>query len=101
MFESEGSVKYWSKNTRNTFPASRSVEVLLPIPLLFLKKCILDGRHLRESLRFRIELSSKIAVSGAVSDVSLDNVEFVVKSVEEDAVDVQARNAIQINIHKR
>ena len=98
---SDNTAKIRSNPEYNTISVGETRRVSLPLPVGFFQYLAIDGRNLRNPIRFRIDLQSDIAVSGSVSNVSLDNVEFVIKSVDEDRHDVMARDRLQKNYKQK
>ena len=94
-YKSEGGEKY-STNTRTKFKAGETRDVYLKIPALFFHLNAIDMSHIRADLRLRLEMSSDIVVSGDVSNLSLDNLNLVVRNFAEEDYDHNHRVARQM-----
>ena len=94
--------KFWvSENTK--FKTGQTREVYLQIPALFLHLNAVDMRHIRQDFRIRLEFanSASVVVSGDRTNLSLDNLDVVIKSFAEESYDYQHRmNRLKNNKHK-
>lgn len=92
--------KFWvSENTK--FTAGETREVYLQIPALFLHLNAIDMRHIRQDFRLRLEFSNDIVISGDRTNLSLDNLDVVIKTFAEESYDYQHRmNRLRNNKHK-
>ena len=93
--------KYWSTSDTNTIPQDKTVEITIPIPVAFFDLMAIDGRNIRNPIRFKIELSNDVVVSGTSTNLTLENVHFVVRSVDEDRFDIEARDKVQKNYDQK
>ena len=93
--KSNNTAKVRSNANYNTIVVGETRYISLPLPAGFFKTLAIDGRNLRNPIRVRIDLESDICVSGSVNNISLDDVQFVINSVNEDKYDLDARDTIQ------
>lgn len=98
---SDGTSKYWSTSDTNTIPQDKTVDITIPIPAAFFDLMAIDGRNIRNPIRFKIELSNDVVVDGTASNLTLENVHFVVRSVDEDRFDIDARDRVQKNYDQK
>ena len=98
--KNKDSEKFWvSDNTK--FVAGETREVYLQIPALFLHLNAIDMRHIRQDFRFRLEFSNDCVISGSSANLSLDNLDVVIKSFAEESYDYTHRmGRIKGNKHK-
>ena len=94
-YESEGTKKFWSDKNNNEIAVGETRYITIPIPLAFFHTNVIDGRQILNGMRFRIEFSNDVVVSGSSSNISLDNIAFKIKSVAEDGFDLSARKEQQ------
>lgn len=94
-YESEGTKKFWSDQDNNQIAVGETRYITIPIPVAFFHTNVIDGRQILNGMRFRIEFSNDVVVSGSSSNISLDNISFKIKSVEEDGFDLSARKQEQ------
>ena len=90
-------------NEKTKFNPGKSYKCYLPVPALFLHLDSVDMQFVRSDLRFRFELASSSAcvVSGSASNLSLDGINLLVRSFNEESYDKSARKLRQQkNIHK-
>ena len=92
--------KFWvSENTK--FNAGETREVYLKIPALFLHLNAIDMRHIRQDFRLRLEFASDCVISGDRTNLSLDNLDVVIKTFAEESYDYQHRmGKLRNNKHK-
>ena len=96
----ENAEKY-TINENTKFVAGETRDVYLNLPAVFLHLNALDMRHTRQDVRIRLEFSNDIVVSGDRTNLSLDNLELVIKSFSEESYDYKHRMSRQMaNDHK-
>ena len=98
----EGSSEQISISEKTKFRAGKSYKVYLPIPALFFHLDAIDMRQIRSDLRFRLEManSSACLVSGTISNLSLDGINLLVRSFNEESYDKAAKEMRQRkNVH--
>jgi hypothetical protein len=81
--------KYWY-NESNYIRDGESRQIYIPLPVNFIKLQSLDFRHVKNPLRFRFECSNDIVLDGSVNNLSLDNIELIVKAHNESQFDMLA-----------
>ena len=88
-------------NEKTKFKAGETRDVYLQIPALFLHLNALDMRHTRNDFRFRMEFSNDIVVSGDRTNLSLDSLNLVAQTFNEESFDYRHRmGRSQKNDHK-
>lgn len=97
-FEGEKRDKY-GVNSSTFIRANDSRDFYIPIPVGFLHMSALDMRHISGDIRIKLRLatSGNSVLSGTVADISLDAVDLVVSSHDEEMYDKQKSLKIQAN----
>ena len=85
-YKGENVEKYWT-NERTKFRDGQSRDVYLKIPALFFHLNMIDMTHVRSDLRLRLELSNDIVVSGSIDNLSLDDLNLIVRNFSEEDFD--------------
>lgn len=99
-YKSEGAERFWI-DEKTKFKAGEERDVYIKIPALFFHLNAIDMSHIRSDLRLRLELSNDIVVSGDKANLSLDNLELVVRNFAEENFDHNHRVNQQVkNNHK-
>ena len=90
----EGTEKYTAVANTNNIPDGEKRDFYLKVPLALLPLQAFDLTKIRNGLRFRIECASgnDVAISGSISNLSLDSVHMIVRSVDLDGLDIQEQN---------
>ena len=98
--QSENSEKYWiSEKTK--FRAGETRDIYIPLAALFVHLNALDFKQIRQDFRIRLEFSSDIIVSGDRNNLSLDSLDAVIQTFNEEAYDYQYRmNKLKKYNHK-
>ena len=98
--KSENAEKYCISE-RTKFKAGETRDVYLPLPALFMHLNAIDMKHIRSDFRIRMEFSNDVVVSGDVSNISVDNLEAVIRTFSEESFDYQSRmKSLRSNDHK-
>ena len=93
-YNSESAEKLWvSEKTK--FKAGETRDVYIPLPALFLHLNAIDMKHIRQDFRIRLEFSSDIVISGDRTNLSLDNLNAVIRTFAEESYDYQHRMEYQ------
>jgi hypothetical protein len=88
-------------NEQTKFRAGTTKKIYLQLPALFLHLDAIDMKQIRSDLRIRFEMSTDVAVSGSASNLSVDNVQLIVRSFAEESYDNAKRQMRQKkNKHK-
>ena len=88
--KSENSEKYWVSE-RTKFKAGETRDVYIPLCTLFMHLNALDMKLVRSDFRIRLEFSSDIVISGDKNNLSLDNIDAVIRTFSEEQYDYQHR----------
>ena len=98
--KTEGAERF-GVSERTKFKAGETRDVYLHLPALFLYLNSIDMRHTRSDLRFRLEFSNDIVISGDRNNLSLDTLELVAQTYSEESYDYRHRmSREQSNQHK-
>ena len=98
--KSENAEKYWVSE-RTKFKAGETRDVYIPLPALFMHLNAIDMKHIRSDFRIRLEFSSDIVISGDKANLSVDNLEAVIRTYSEESFDYQSRmKSLRSNNHK-
>ena len=100
QIKSECAEKYWVSE-RTKFKAGETRDVYLPIPALFLHMNAIDMKHIRSDFRIRLEFGNDIVIQGDRNNLSLENLDVVIRTFSEEQFDFQDRmRRIRGNNHK-
>ena len=89
-WKSESSEKYWVSE-RTKFKQDETRDVYIPLPVLFMHMNAIDMKHIRSDFRIRLEFSNDIVISGDRTNLSLDNLEVVIRTFAEESYDHRHR----------
>ena len=91
--KSKNEQKYWYDE--NSYIRANTTKILyIPLPLNFVKFGALQMDTVANPLRFRFDISNDCVISGSASNLSLDNIEFIVTSHNESEFDEKNRLAL-------
>ena len=86
----ENAEKYWVSE-RTKFKTGETRDIYIPLPALFMHLNAIDLKHVRGDFRIRLEFSSDVVISGDKSNLSVDNLEAVIRTFSEESYDYQSR----------
>ena len=95
-FKSECGEKYWVSE-RTKFITGETRDVYIPLASLFMHLNAIDMKHIRNDFRIRLEFSNDIVISGDRTNLSLDNLDVVIRTFAEESYDYQHRMSKQRN----
>lgn len=85
---SNGVKQRYGHGEKTTLDAGEQRDIYLPIPVNVFQAGVIDMRHIRQALRFRIQLNGEIdALNGGSGDLVLEDLHFVIRSVKCDEQD--------------
>lgn len=82
---------------KTKFRAGTTRDIYLPLPALFLHLDAIDMKQIRSDLRIRMEMASDVVISGDKNNLSLDNINLIVRSFNEESFDNARRQTRQNN----
>lgn len=93
----EGEKQRYRHGEYTKIEAGEQKHVYLQLPLNFLQMGVVDFRHISQAVRFRIELNQDVdaGVGSGSGDLSLDDLNFVVRSVITQDADRMEKMKIQ------
>jgi hypothetical protein len=86
-------------NEGNKFRAGTTKKIYLPLAALFFHLDAIDMNQIRSDLRIRMEMASDVVVSGDSNNLSLDGINMLVRSFNEENYDKSHRIQRQISIN--